>query len=79
MFDFNTQNRTQMILLTIAGTLFLMALIMTFTRQVMYALIVALVVVLAVFVSKAVSSGRGVNNAPPDLPEHIDDMSGRWK
>jgi len=79
MVDFNAPNRTQMILLAIAGTLLLMALIVTFTRQVMYALIIALIVVLAVFVSKAVSSSRGVNNAPPDLPEHIDDMSNRWK
>lgn len=79
MFDFNSQNRTQMLLLTAAATLFLMALIVTFTRQVTYALIIALVVILAVFVSKVISSGRGVNNAPPDLPEHVDDMSSRWK
>ena len=79
MVDFNSPNRTQMILLTAAGTLLMMALIVTFTRQVMYALIAALVVVLVLFVSKAVSSARGVNNAPSELPEHIDDMSSRWK
>lgn len=74
MSEFNSQNRTQLILLTAAGTLLLMALIMTFTRQVTVALIVGLVIVLAVFASKAISSYRGVNNAPPDLPEHLDDM-----
>ncbi len=77
MFDFNSQNRTQMILLMVAGTLLLMALIMTFTRQVIVALIVGLVAVLAVFASKAISSYRGTDNAPPDLPEHLDDMRPR--
>ena len=79
MVDFNSQNRTQMILLVAAGTLLMMALIVTLTRQVMFALIVALVVVLVLFISKSVSSARGVKNAPSDLPEHIDDMSSRWK
>lgn len=73
MFDFNSQNRTQMILLTVAGTLLLMALIMTFSRQVIVGLIIALVAVLALFASKVVSSYRGTHNVPPDLPEHLDD------
>ena len=52
-----------------------MAIIMTFARYVMLALIVALGAVLILFVSKAVSSGLGPNNAPKDLPDHVEDMS----
>ncbi len=77
MPDFNAQSRTQKWLLIIAGTLFLMAIIMTFARYVMLGLIVALAAVLVAFVSKAVTSGMGTNNAPKDLPEHVDDMSSR--
>jgi hypothetical protein len=40
-------------------------------------LIVALAAVLVAFVSKAISSGLGPNNAPKDLPEHVEDMSRR--
>jgi hypothetical protein len=64
MIDFNAQNKAQKWLLVIAGTLLLMAVIMTFARYVILALIVALAAVLILFVSKAVSSGLGPNNAP---------------
>jgi type III secretory pathway component EscV len=77
MPDFNSQNKAQKWLLIIAGTLFLMAIIMTFARYVMLALIVALAAVLILFVSKAVTSSMGANNAPKDLPEHVEDMSRR--
>ena len=77
MPDFNTQNKAQKWLLVIAGTLVLMAIIMTFARQVMLGLIVALAAVLILFVSKAVTSGMGANNAPKDLPDHVEDMSHR--
>ena len=77
MLDFNSQSRAQKWLLIIAGTLFLMAIIMTFTRYVFLGLIVALAAILVLFVSKAVSSSRGPNNAPKDLPEHVEDMSRR--
>jgi hypothetical protein len=77
MFDFNAQSKAQKWLLIIAGTLLLMAIIMTFARYVMLALIVALGAVLILFVSKAVSSGLGANNAPKDLPDHVEDMSRR--
>jgi hypothetical protein len=77
MPDFNAPSRTQKWLLIIAGTLFLMAIIMTFARYVMLGLIVALAAVLVTFVSKAVTSGMGATNAPKDLPEHVDDMSSR--
>ena len=77
MMDFNSQNKAQKWLLIIAGTLLLMAIIMTFARYVMLGLIVALGAVLVAFVSKAVSSGMGANNAPKDLPEHVEDMSRR--
>ncbi len=77
MPDFNTQNKAQKWLLVIAGTLVLMAIIMTFARQVMLGLIVALAAVLILFVSKAVTSGMGTNNAPKDLPDHVEDMSRR--
>ena len=33
--------------------------------------------VLILFVSKAVTSGMGANNAPKDLPDHVEDMSRR--
>jgi len=77
MFDFNAQSKTQKWLLIIAGTLLLMAIIMTFARYVMLGLIVALGAVLILFVSKAVSSSLGPNNAPKDLPDHVEDMSRR--
>lgn len=77
MPDFNAQSKAQKWLLVIAGTLVLMAIIMTFARQVMLALIVALAAILITFVSKAVSSGMGAKNAPSDLPEHVEDMSRR--
>ncbi len=77
MPDFNTQNKAQKWLLVIAGTLVLMAIIMTFARQVMLGLIVALAAILILFVSKAVTSGMGANNAPKDLPDHVEDMSRR--
>ena len=77
MPDFNTQNKAQKWLLVIAGTLVLMAIIMTFARQVMLGLIVALAAVLILFVSKAMTSGMGANNAPKDLPDHVEDMSRR--
>ncbi len=77
MPDFNTQNKAQKWLLVIAGTLILMAIIMTFARQVMLGLIVALAAVLILFVSKAMTSGMGANNAPKDLPDHVEDMSRR--
>ncbi len=77
MPDFNAQNKTQKWLLVIAGTLILMAIIMTFARQVMLGLIVALAAILILFVSKAVTSGMGANNAPKDLPDHVEDMSRR--
>ncbi len=77
MPDFNTQNKAQKWLLVIAGTLVLMAIIMTFARQVMLGLIVALAAVLILFVSKAMTSGMGANNAPKDLPDHVEDMSHR--
>ncbi len=77
MFDFNAQSKLQKWLLVIAGTLILMAVIMTFTRYVFFGLIIALGAVLFLFVSKAISSGRGPNNAPKDLPDHVEDMSRR--
>jgi hypothetical protein len=77
MFDFNAQNKAQKWLLVIAGTLLLMALIMTFARYVIFGLIIALAAVLILFVSKAVSSSLGPNNAPKDLPDHVEDMSHR--
>lgn len=78
MLDFNPQDRIQKWLLVIAGTLLLLALAMAFTRGVMLALIVALAAVLIAFVGKAVSSSLGARNGPPpDLPERVDDMSGR--
>lgn len=77
MPDFNAQSKAQKWLLIIAGTLLLMAVIMTFARYVMLGLIVALAAVLVAFVSKAISSGMGPNNAPKDLPEHVEDMSRR--
>ncbi|MGI8691206.1 MAG: hypothetical protein ACR2M3_21710 [Thermomicrobiales bacterium] len=77
MPDFNTQNKAQKWLLVIAGTLLLMAIIMTFARQVMLGLIVALAAILILFVSKAVTSGMGASNAPKDLPDHVEDMSHR--
>ena len=77
MPDFNTQSKAQKWLLVIAGTLILMAIIMTFARYVMLGLIVALAAVLVAFVSKSISSGMGANNAPKDLPEHVEDMSRR--
>lgn len=77
MFDFNAQSKAQKWLLVIAGTLLLMAIIMTFARYVMLALIVALAAILMLFVSKAVSSSLGPNNAPKDLPDHVEDMSHR--
>ncbi len=77
MFDFNAQSKLQKWLLVIAGTLILMAVIMTFTRYVFFGLIIALGAVLFLFVSKAVSSSRGPNNAPKDLPDHVEDMSRR--
>jgi hypothetical protein len=77
MPDFNAQSKAQKWLLIIAGTLLLMAIIMTFARYVMLGLIVALAAVLVAFVSKAISSGLGANNAPKDLPEHVEDMSRR--
>jgi hypothetical protein len=77
MFDFNAQNKAQKWLLVIAGTLLLMAIIMTFARYVIFGLIIALAAVLILFVSKAVSSSLGPNNAPKDLPDHVDDMSRR--
>lgn len=76
MFDFNAQDRTQRILLIIAGTLLLMAVIMTFARYVMFGLIIALAAILVAFVSKAMSV-QGTHNIPHDLPEHVDDMSRR--
>ncbi len=42
-----------------------------------FGLIVALAAVLILFVSKAVTSGMGPNNAPKDLPDHVEDMSRR--
>ena len=77
MMDFNAQSKVQKWLLVIAGTLFLMAIIMTFTRYIFFGLIIALGAILFLFVSKAVSSSRGPNNAPKDLPEHVEDMSHR--
>jgi hypothetical protein len=77
MIDFNAQNKAQKWLLVIAGTLLLMAFIMTFARYVIVGLIIALAAILILFVSKAVSSSLGPNNAPKDLPDHVDDMSRR--
>ena len=77
MFEFNAQNKAQKWLLVIAGTLLLMAVIMTFAREVILALIVVLAAILILFVSKAVSSSLGPNNAPKDLPDHVEDMSHR--
>ncbi|MDQ2785319.1 MAG: hypothetical protein M3Y58_10000 [Chloroflexota bacterium] len=77
MPDFNAQSKAQKWLLVIAGTLILMAIIMTFARYVMLGLIVALAAILILFVSKAVTSGMGANNAPKDLPDHVEDMSRR--
>ncbi len=77
MFDFNSQDRVQRLLLIAAGTLILMAVIMTFTRQIMLALIIALVAILFAFISKAISSAQGAKNAPPNLPDHVDDLRGR--
>jgi hypothetical protein len=77
MFDFNAQSKLQKWLLVIAGTLFLMAIIMTFTRYIFFGLIIALGAVLFLFISKAVTSSMGPNNAPKDLPDHVEDMSRR--
>lgn len=77
MPDFNAQSKAQKWLLVIAGTLLLMAIIMTFARYVIFGLIIALAAVLILFVSKAVTSSMGPNNAPKDLPDHVEDMSRR--